>query len=211
MESLVRGVIRIMVILLALTIHEFAHGFVAFLKGDHTAKDAGRLTLNPISHLDVLGALMLMFGPFGWAKPVPINPYNFKNPRADIFFVAIAGPASNLFLAFICGIMVRMINPYILKESILMIFAYLLIINCGLGIFNLLPLPPLDGSRVLASLLPAKYAFKFEAINPIVSIVGLLCIIFTPLSSIILFPPIDFFLRIFSGRGLEFWWIYLQH
>lgn len=209
MEFLVRGIIRIAVVLLAITVHEFSHGFVAFLRGDRTAKEAGRLTLNPLSHLDILGTLMLMFGPIGWAKPVPINPYNFKNPRKDLFFVSIAGSASNLLLAFICGVIIRMMNPYTLNESALIVFAYILVINCGLGVFNLLPLPPLDGSKVLASLLPSKYAFKFETMNPIISIVILLFIIFTPLSYMILFPPLNFFLKLFSGRGVGFWLIYL--
>jgi Zn-dependent protease len=150
--------IRIPVILLALTVHEYAHGWVAWLKGDNTAKSAGRLTFNPIAHLDIFGTLMLLFGPFGWAKPVPVNPYNLDNPRRDSVYVSLAGPAANIVLATLLGFAYRMLvssgmardmHPYLAA-----FFQLSVIINLGLSFFNLIPVPPLDGSKILMGLLP---------------------------------------------------------
>ena len=145
-------IIRIPVILIALTVHELAHGFIARKLGDDTAERQGRLTLNPIAHLDFFGTLMLFFGPFGWAKPVPVNPMNFSNPKRDMAFVAAAGPISNIILAALTGLVFRlgMVTPH----SIFAVFLYILfIINIGLAVFNLLPIYPLDGSRILMAFL----------------------------------------------------------
>jgi Zn-dependent protease len=157
-------ILRIPVILFALTIHELAHGWTAFRLGDPTARDEGRLTLHPIAHLDLLGTIMLMTGLFGWAKPVPVNTYNLRRPKRDIVLVSFAGPLSNIILALCFGYAIRIL-PAVNKE----IFteqsgAYLLtflklgfFINCGLAFFNLLPLYPLDGSKILAGFLPDKH------------------------------------------------------
>lgn len=150
--------IRIPVILLSLTVHEYAHGYMAWLRGDNTAKEAGRLTFNPFAHLDLFGTLMLFLGPFGWAKPVPVNPYNLDNPRRDMKYVSFAGPASNMILGLIFGMTYRflILNRFLADpHSYLVIFLQLgILINMGLSFFNLLPIPPLDGSKILMGILP---------------------------------------------------------
>lgn len=145
-------IIRIGVLLFAITLHEYAHGRVALFLGDPTAKRAGRLTWNPISHIDPMGAICLFLFRFGWAKPVPIDLRYFKNPRLGSLWVSLAGPAANLGMALITGILIRHFlfpwSPY------LTVLITMLLMNIGLGLFNLLPIPPLDGSHVLESLLP---------------------------------------------------------
>lgn len=152
--------IRIPVILIALTIHEYAHGYIAWRKGDNTAKQAGRLTFNPLAHLDIFGTLMLFFGPFGWAKPVPVNPMNLDNPKKDMIFVSAAGPLSNIILAILFGLVLRFLNFSQAASSYSSLFlAFLqlsIIINLGLSFFNLIPVPPLDGSNILMGFLPSK-------------------------------------------------------
>jgi Zn-dependent protease len=141
------------VILLALTVHEFAHGWVAWRCGDPTAKNAGRLTFNPISHLDLFGTIMLFFGPFGWAKPVPVHTSNLGNPRRDIKLVSVAGPAANILLGIIFGLLYRFLvleSPQTDPNSYFVVFLQLgIYINFGLSFFNLLPVPPLDGSKII--------------------------------------------------------------
>lgn len=153
-------ILRLPAILLALTVHEYAHGYIAWRLGDPTAKNAGRLTLNPIAHLDLFGTIMLLFGPFGWAKPVPVNGYNFANPKRDSIWVSLAGPASNIVLAIITGYLYRIIGavaPGILANDQVVIFFQLsILINIGIAFFNLIPVPPLDGSHILLGLLPNR-------------------------------------------------------
>jgi Zn-dependent protease len=146
--------IRIPAILIALTVHEFAHGYIAWRFGDPTARNAGRLTLNPLSHLDIFGTMMLFFGPFGWAKPVPVNPFNFTNRKRDDLLVSLAGPASNILLALIFGYTLRLLPNSLLTPGVLYFFQLCLGINIGIAFFNLIPVPPLDGSHILADLLP---------------------------------------------------------
>ena len=163
-------------ILLALTVHEFAHGYVAYRFGDPTAKDQGRLTLNPLKHLDPLGTLAFFIIKIGWAKPVPVNPGYFKNPRKDMLWVALAGPAVNFALAVVSAIGVKILwfiatnIPYsALAEAILVPLNEVLIasvwINLVLCIFNFLPIPPLDGSKILAGLLPPDMARSYASIE----------------------------------------------
>ncbi len=159
-------ILRVPAILLALTVHEFAHGYVALKRGDSTAHDAGRLTLNPIAHLDPFGAIMLLFGPFGWAKPVPVNSYNLKNPKSDIIWVSLAGPASNILLAIVIGYTVRVLDavvPGLLSNHPYMIefIRKCIEINIGLAFFNLIPIPPLDGSQILAGILPDRWVASY--------------------------------------------------
>ena len=153
---LIRTALRLPAILLALTVHEFAHGWVAWLKGDNTARDSGRLSLNPLSHLDPLGTILLLFGPFGWAKPVPVNTMNLDNPRRDLSLVAVAGPASNIALAVLIGLLLRFgIEFQLLSNPYLISFLHVcFIINLGLAFFNMIPVPPLDGSNIVLGLLP---------------------------------------------------------
>ncbi len=171
--------IRIPAILICLTIHEYAHGYMALLKGDDTASLQGRLTFNPISHLDPIGTLMMLFGPFGWAKPVPVNPNRLEKPRRDMGLVAFAGPASNMILAVIILLIVKFggfREDFIISTNALFsngqvtnvlyaLLAYLFYFNLGLAIFNLLPVFPLDGSHIVTSLLPYDKVHKWEQIS----------------------------------------------
>ncbi len=163
-------------LLFALTFHEFAHGYVAYRLGDPTAKNAGRLTLNPLKHLDPIGTIAFFFIKFGWAKPVPVNPAYFRNPRKDMLWVALAGPMTNLALALISAIITKTLwflassLPYsAIAEAILVPLNAMLIasvwINLVLCIFNFLPIPPLDGSRILTGLLPQDLAISYMKIE----------------------------------------------
>lgn len=158
--------LRLPIIFLAISVHECAHGYVAYLLGDHTAKYNGRLSLNPLHHMDIMGALcMLLFG-FGWAKPVPVNPQYFKNPKGGMSLVGLAGPVSNFLLALIFtilyGLWYRVFGvPAIwISEFFSSFFLVGITLNVGLGIFNLLPFPPLDGSKILAYFLPNRWYYR---------------------------------------------------
>ena len=153
--------IRVFVILFAIAIHEYAHGKAALSLGDPTAKNAGRLTLNPISHIDPIGAICLFLFHFGWAKPVPINTSYFKNPRKDIILTSLSGPMSNFAAAFAAGVFLKNF-PLQSSPFLVYLLSYMVLINTALGLFNLLPIPPLDGSHVLVNLLPIKAARKFR-------------------------------------------------
>ena len=153
--------IRVFVILFAIAIHEYAHGKAALSLGDPTAKNAGRLTLNPISHIDPIGAICLFLFHFGWAKPVPINTSYFKNPRKDIILTSLSGPMSNFAAAFAAGVFLKNF-PLQSSPFLVYLLSYMVLINTALGLFNLLPIPPLDGSHVLENLLPIKAARKFR-------------------------------------------------
>lgn len=163
--------------LVILTIHEYAHAYTAYRLGDNTARNLGRLSLNPIKHLDPFGAICMVFFHFGWAKPVPINARNFKNPKRDFALTALAGPAINLicafFSAFLYLLVLALLRDVTFESSFLfslvknsLLFIYLFhFINVGIGIFNLIPIPPLDGSRLLNVILPPKQYFgimKYE-------------------------------------------------
>ncbi len=142
-------------ILLAITVHEYAHGRVAFSLGDPTARINGRLTLNPLSHLDLMGFICLVLAGFGWAKPVPVNPHYFRNPRRGMMVSSLAGPLANLAAAGVCGVLLRGMDGGGLVAELL---ALGLFYNVALALFNLLPVPPLDGSHVLKGLLPSQMA-----------------------------------------------------
>lgn len=157
-------IFSLIVLLFSVIIHEIAHGFVALLLGDTTAKREGRLTLNPIKHLDPIGSvvvplLLLLMNSgivFGWAKPVPINPYNFKDQKYGQAKVALAGPAVNFLIAIIFGIIIRFIpeQANLFYQNLLTTFGFIIWINLLLGVFNLVPIPPLDGSHILFTFLP---------------------------------------------------------
>ena len=189
-------------LLLALTLHEYAHGYVAYRLGDPTARDAGRLTLNPLSHLDPIGTIAFFFIKFGWAKPVPVNPYYFKNPRKDMLWVALAGPVTNLMLAVASALLLKgivgtaSVIPYTpLLEAILVPLYNMLVasvwINLVLCIFNFLPIPPLDGGRILTGLLPEDMARTYASFERYGFIVILL-LAFSGVLGMVIFPVIRF-------------------
>jgi len=167
-------------ILIAITIHEFGHGYVAYYFNDPTAKNAGRLTLNPLPHMDFLGTLMFFFVGFGWAKPVPVNPQYLKNPKKDLIFISLAGPLINLIVAFAFSlvfifVLVRILpnNQGTFNAFIYNFFIFTIKINIVLAWFNLIPLPPLDGYKILAGFLPDDMDHmmrKFEFYGPIIFI-----------------------------------------
>ena len=169
-EKLLMILITLLCVLLSLTVHEVGHGLAALAMGDHTAQNRGRLSLNPIQHLDPIGALCLFVFGFGWAKPVPVNPYNFKNAKSGMVITSLAGPFTNFVLAFIAQIGVVVLGGMSFRSAGLgydvatvfyTICLYLVSINLGLGIFNLIPVPPLDGSKVLGAVLPTNVYFKY--------------------------------------------------
>ncbi len=159
-NSLTELLARLIVLFTAITVHEYAHGYVAYKLGDPTAKYAGRLSLNPLSHLDPIGALCMVFFRFGWAKPVPVNPMYFKDRKRDNALVALAGPVSNVILAFASTILTALYYVLILQKYpnfftsfIFTVFIQLAVVNISFAIFNLLPFPPLDGSKILGAFL----------------------------------------------------------
>lgn len=165
-SSVISIVISGAAILIAITVHEFSHGLLAYLQGDMTARNAGRLTLNPIAHIDpvgtilIPGVLILSGAPFliGWAKPVPYNPHNLRSGRFGAFLVGLAGPASNFIMAVVAALALKMFLPGFGMANFLIIFlAQLFFINIVLGTFNLIPVPPLDGSKILFNLLPLRF------------------------------------------------------
>jgi Zn-dependent protease len=163
MNNIAEWIIRIPVLLFAITIHEYAHGKAALSLGDPTAKNAGRLTLNPISHIDPIGAICLFLFHFGWAKPVPVDVRYFQNRRRDIILMALSGPVANIAAAFVTGLFIRhFLVPW---EAYLRLLAYMILMNTGLGLFNLIPIPPLDGSHVLENILPISFAHRYEQIR----------------------------------------------
>lgn len=144
------------VVLFSLTVHEYSHGRVALMLGDNTAQRLGRLSFNPLRHLDIMGVLFFYFVGFGWAKPVPVDWRNFENPHRDMMYVAIAGPLANIAMAVGCSFFIRLISPDF--SYLFVILAYGIWINVALAIFNMLPIFPLDGSSVLKGMVPASVA-----------------------------------------------------
>jgi len=157
----------IWVILIALSVHEFAHAWAAYLQGDDTAKRFGRLTLNPFAHIDILGFLMLLFVGIGWGKPVPYNPFNLKNKKFGPVIIALAGPLANLFTAIFSGLFLKVLIPLFSPYNLLIQFLRLLLmVNVALMVFNLIPIPPLDGSKVLLEIIPNRMAeLKYNLIR----------------------------------------------
>ena len=185
-------------ILLAVTFHELAHGWAAYKLGDNTARDAGRLTLNPIRHLDLVGTLaFIVTQMIGWAKPVPVNPANFRNPKTDNIWVSVAGPFMNLVLAGFFALLFhglihgRGIVPEFFFQPLIRIAQYGVIINIGLAVFNLLPIPPLDGSHILEGLLPNNLAWEYSKLRPYGFII-LLLLILTNAVDYIVFPVVRY-------------------
>ena len=199
-------VFTILILILSVVVHEVAHGWAAYFLGDPTAKLAGRLTLNPLPHLDPLGSVflpLLLFithSPilFGWAKPVPYNPYNLQAGRWGPAIVGLAGPVSNLFLAGVFSIIIRLtigIAPMAFFE----LAAMIVIINLGLAIFNLIPIPPLDGSKILFALIPYRYRAIEEVLTRYQLFFVLLVI---PLVAPLLLPIISFLFQLGTGLAV---------
>jgi len=157
MEDLIQFVYFVLALIITLTVHEAAHGLVAYYLGDPTAKINGRLTLNPIKHLDLVGTLVLLLTrTIGWGKPVPINPANFKHPVRDSALTALAGPVSNFILAFIVALPWKYLGNY-MPDLVTLFFTMIFHVSIFIGIFNLFPFPPLDGSKILGLIVPGKW------------------------------------------------------
>jgi Zn-dependent protease len=198
-------------ILLALTLHEYAHAYVAYRYGDDTAKLAGRLTLNPLAHLDLLGTLMIFIVRFGWAKPVPVDPTRLRDPKKDMLWISAAGPLANMFLALASGLLLRIglsIAGPTAEHSFAGLFLLMLFwslrINLALAVFNILPIAPLDGSKILFGLLPPEHehiAVHLQRYGPFI-LIGLIFLGRTagvPVLGALIWPFVDFFSKIFAG------------
>lgn len=196
-------------ILAALTVHEFAHGWMANKLGDSTAKDLGRLTLNPLAHLDPIGTIMLFLFHFGWAKPVPVNPYNFKDIRKGMIWVSIAGPGANVVFAAILGVALRIL----LQGGLITYFTfgyriltYAVFINLALAFFNMIPIPPLDGSKVVEGMLPVRYLPAWESFQRrgFIILIGIIIIgqvLHIPIFSRTILPLSFAFYNLFTGNA----------
>lgn len=194
---------------MAIIIHEVSHGLVAERLGDPTARLMGRLTLNPIPHIDILGSivlpltLLLLRSPFlfGWAKPVPVDPYNLQHPKRDMALISLAGPLSNILLAIILSIFLRILVSVFPNTNIFSLFFYLIEFNVALAVFNLIPINPLDGGKILTGILPAKEAAVFNGFLDRFGMILIALLIFpifggSSLVSIAISPVINLFLRL---------------
>ncbi|WP_051321264.1 site-2 protease family protein [Chrysiogenes arsenatis] len=194
------------VILFAVTFHEFAHGYVAWYFGDPTARNEGRLTLNPLKHLDVLGTLTLVITQMiGWAKPVPVNPRYFRNPRRDMVYVALAGPASNILLAIVSvlifhamkGMSFQSETALSIASTVFTMVQISVLVNVALAVFNMIPLLPLDGGRILYGMLPPRQAYEFGKIEPYGFFI-ILALVFLGLTQQVIRPIINTILTLFG-------------
>lgn len=196
--------------MLAIVCHEVSHGYVAWRFGDPTARMLGRLTLNPLKHVDIVGTLMIFFIGIGWAKPVPVMFENLRNPKRDMIWVAIAGPITNLALATISALLLRLLvefgNPAapgsplaMLVEPVVLMLAFSVYINLMLAIFNMIPVPPLDGGRVLVGLLPNRQAAAWSRIEPYGMMIIIALVFFTDIFSYIISPFLTMGVRLLAG------------
>ncbi|MBU0710145.1 MAG: site-2 protease family protein [Candidatus Omnitrophica bacterium] len=192
--------VSLSLLLIAVTVHEFAHGWVAYKLGDNTAKNSGRLSLNPLVHIDPIGTLLLPIMlfittngqfVFGAAKPVPINYMALKNPKRDIIWIGASGPASNFIFAVILSVIIKIIP---LPALLQFIFSYLITINVVLGVFNLLPIPPLDGSRIVMGLLPDRLANSYAKLERYGFLI-LVLLLLSGVLNIVVWPTVDVILN----------------
>ena len=189
-------------LLFSVSFHEFSHGWVANKLGDPTAKNSGRLTLNPIAHLDMYGSLMILFVGFGWAKPVPVDSRYLANPRIDMMKIAFAGPASNLLLAFVGGMLFKLIGSN--QDILITIFFRFTLINISLAVFNMIPIPPLDGSQIFSGLMMQynpNLVMKLQIYGPQILFGLILFGMFTRFTPIrwVMTPFVKFFMFLFAG------------
>ena len=201
--------------LLAITVHELAHGLVADKFGDPTARLLGRLTLNPLRHLDPIGTLAVFFFGFGWARPVPVNVNNLRSPRGDMIWVSLAGPLANLILAALSALILRGMvwlegsslgapeAVAVVLVPLKMMAAFSLFINVILGVFNLLPLPPLDGGKVLTGMLPERFSSILIRLEPVGLLLIIFLVFFTPLWRTVISPIVMTLLSLMAGNDLQ--------
>lgn len=208
-------IIQVVVLLYSVIVHEYAHGWMAGRHGDDTAKVMGRLTFNPLSHIDPVGTILLpalailtQAPIFGWAKPVPVNPYNLNNPQKDMIWVALAGPLSNILLAVCAAFLMWFIRTYsvlplFVSSGVYGILKLILVINVILPVFNLFPVPPLDGSKVVMGILPREAAYRYSMIEPYGFII-IIMMLATGMFSSILGPIINLIINSLGGGASYF-------
>ena len=198
-SSITSIIATLLAVLLAITFHETAHGFVAYKLGDPTAKNQGRLTLNPLAHLDPVGALMMFIAGFGWAKPVPVNPFFFNGDRTKgMMLVSVAGPVTNLVLSFVAYFIYAAGGGFVTVPFLNVFLTQMIVLNIYLAIFNLIPVPPLDGSKILAGFLPRAAAYKYLTTVEQYGFIILLVLIVCNITDMILVPIAKFVLNLFS-------------
>jgi len=196
--------------LFAITCHEVSHGIIAWHYGDPTARMQGRLTLNPLKHIDIIGTLMIVFVGIGWAKPVPVVYENLRNPKRDMIWVAAAGPITNILLALVSAMLLRgiiaFVNPAVsgttmtmVVEPVIWMLAFSVYINLLLAIFNMIPLPPLDGGRVLTGLLPYRQAAALSRIEPYGMVIIIVLVFFTNVFSYVVLPILNIGVSLLAG------------
>lgn len=196
--------------MLAVVCHEVSHGYVAWRFGDPTARMMGRLTLNPVKHIDIFGTLMIFIIGIGWAKPVPVVSENLRNPKRDMIWVAAAGPITNILLATVSAFLLRGLVAFgtpaipgsplgMLVEPVVLMLAFSVYINLLLAIFNMIPVPPLDGGRVLVGLLPYRQAAAWSRIEPYGMIIIIVLVFFTNLFSYIISPALRVGVELLAG------------
>lgn len=191
-------------IIIAVAFHEAAHALAATRLGDDTAKLSGRLTLNPFAHLDLVGSILFLLVGFGWGKPVPVNPNNFRNPNLDNWLVALAGPITNLIIAIIFGLPIKLLGES-LQPWAAAFLSLVVLINLVLAVFNLIPIPPLDGSKVIALVFGERVLYQLEALSlPLLIIFLLMARSGFPLISFILIDIPDFLFKLVTGLSSPF-------
>ncbi|MDR1481816.1 MAG: site-2 protease family protein [Synergistaceae bacterium] len=190
-DGLADLLLRLPAVLWAISFHEFCHGWVAYKLGDRTAAMQGRLSLNPLAHIDPIGAVMLILFQFGWARPVPINSRNFRNPRKGIVLVSLAGAGGNFLTVIVCALLIKIFPRLLAPDAMGKLMINMLAVNIGLGVFNLIPIPPLDGSKVLGMMLPPRMMRTYFFLENYGMWI-ILALVFTGILQLIMTPIINF-------------------